>query len=78
MGLNFKEILQHGRDDDLTGRRAGMDYDPFADPLAFSRFTDGILLVVEAEKTSKKDIARVMELLKGKPLIGAIYNKAKD
>jgi len=50
----------------------------FADPLSFSRFVDGILLVVEAEKTSKKDIARVMELLKGKPVIGAIYNKAKE
>lgn len=49
----------------------------FADPLVFSRFVDGILLVVEAEKTTKKDIARVMELLKGKPVIGAIYNKAK-
>ena len=50
----------------------------FADPLAFSRFVDGVLLVVEAEKTSKKDITKVMELLKGKPLIGAIYNKAKE
>jgi protein-tyrosine kinase len=50
----------------------------FADPLIFSRLIDGILLVVEAEKTSKKDIARVMELLKGKPVIGAIYNKAKE
>jgi protein-tyrosine kinase len=49
----------------------------FADPLVFSRFIDGILLVVEAEKTSRKDISRVMELLKGKPVIGAIYNKAK-
>jgi protein-tyrosine kinase len=49
----------------------------FADPLVFSRLIDGILLVVEAEKTSKKDIARVMDLLKGKPVIGAIYNKAK-
>jgi protein-tyrosine kinase len=50
----------------------------FADPLAFSRFVDAILLVVEAEKTSKKDIARMMELFKGKPVIGAIYNKAKE
>jgi protein-tyrosine kinase len=49
----------------------------FADPLVFSRFIDGILLVVEAEKTSKKDIAKVMTLLKDKPVIGAIYNKAK-
>jgi protein-tyrosine kinase len=56
----------------------GSPFLSFADPLSFSRFMDGILLVVEAEKTSKKDVARVMELLRGKPVIGAIYNKAKD
>jgi protein-tyrosine kinase len=49
----------------------------FADPLVFSKYVDGILLVVEAEKTTKKEIARVMELLKDKPVIGVIYNKAK-
>jgi protein-tyrosine kinase len=50
----------------------------FADPLVFSKYVDGILLVVEAEKTTKKDVARVMELLKDKPVIGAIYNKVKE
>jgi protein-tyrosine kinase len=49
----------------------------FADSLMFSRFIDGILLVVEAEKTPRKDIKRCFELLKDKTLIGTVLNKAK-
>ena len=49
----------------------------YADSLMFSRFIDGILLVVEAEKTPRKDIKRCFELLKDKPLIGTVLNKVK-
>ena len=45
------------------------------DPMVLSRFVDGILLVVEAERTSSEDIKRAMELLKGKPVLGALFNK---
>ena len=48
-----------------------------SDPLVFSRFVDGILLVVEAEKTSPNDLKRVMELLKDDVIIGTVMNKAK-
>ena len=39
---------------------------------------EDILLVVEAEKTPKKDIKRCFELLKDKTLIGTVLNKAKS
>ncbi len=47
-----------------------------ADALVFSRFVDGILVVVEAERTSRKDFRRALELLKDKPVLGTILNKA--
>lgn len=48
-----------------------------ADPLVLSRLVDGILLVVEAEKTNKDDLQRTIELLRDKPIIGTVFNKAK-
>jgi len=48
-----------------------------ADPLVSSRFTDGILMVVEAERTSMKDLERALRLIEHKPLIGTVFNKAK-
>ncbi|MDW7711874.1 MAG: polysaccharide biosynthesis tyrosine autokinase [Deferrisomatales bacterium] len=47
-----------------------------ADPLVFTRYIDGILLVVEAERTPKADIQRSIKLLEGKPFMGMVYNKA--
>jgi non-specific protein-tyrosine kinase len=49
-----------------------------ADALVFSRFIDGILIVVEAEKTTKNDLKRTLELLEGKPVIGTLLNKYKN
>lgn len=49
-----------------------------ADSLVLSRFIDGILMVVEAEKTSKEDLKRAMELLQDKPVIGTVLNKIKQ
>jgi len=46
------------------------------DPLVFSRFVDGILVVVESEKTTRKDLRRAMELLNDRPVIGTVLNKA--
>jgi len=48
-----------------------------ADPLVLSRFVDGILMVVEAEKTKKEDLQRAIELLRDKPIIGTVFNKMK-
>jgi Mrp family chromosome partitioning ATPase len=49
----------------------------YADTLVFSAMVDGIVLVVEAEKTSTRDIEKTMDLLRDKPLIGTVYNKAR-
>jgi len=47
------------------------------DPAVLSHFIDGILLVVEAEKTTPNDLKRVMELLEDNLIIGTVMNKAK-
>lgn len=48
-----------------------------ADPLVFSRYIDGILLVVEAEKTSERDMTRALDLLKEKTIVGIVLNKSR-
>jgi non-specific protein-tyrosine kinase len=49
-----------------------------ADPLVLTRFVDGILLIVEEEKTTTEDLRKAMELLKDKPVIGTVMNKTKS
>jgi non-specific protein-tyrosine kinase len=49
-----------------------------ADALVFANFIDGILLVVEAEKTTRDDLKRVLDMLKDKPIIGTALNKVRD
>lgn len=49
-----------------------------ADPLVLSRFVDGILLVVEEEKTTTEDLKKVTELLKDKPVLGTVMNKSRS
>ena len=48
-----------------------------ADPLVLSRYVDGILFVVEHEKTTTAQLEKAMELLKDKPLLGTVVNKSK-
>lgn len=48
-----------------------------SDPMVLSRYAVGILLVVEAEKTSADDLKRAMELLKDRPVLGTLLNKAR-
>lgn len=47
------------------------------DPLVFSSYVDGILLVVEAGKTTTDQIKEALDLLKGKNILGTILNKAE-
>ncbi|MRR36712.1 polysaccharide biosynthesis tyrosine autokinase [bacterium] len=49
-----------------------------ADPLVFANLVDGILLVVEAEKTKREDIQKVFEMMQNKPIIGTVFNKVID
>ncbi len=48
-----------------------------ADALAFAPLVDGIVVVVEAGKTSKEDIGRCLEMLKPFKMLGFIFNKMK-
>ncbi|MCK5204290.1 MAG: hypothetical protein KAR15_10470, partial [Desulfobacterales bacterium] len=47
-----------------------------ADPLVLTRYVDGILMVVEEDRTTSEDLKKAMELLKHKPVIGTVLNKS--
>ena len=48
-----------------------------ADPLIFSEYVDGILLVAGAYQTTVEQLHKAMELLEGKNILGAVLNKVK-
>ena len=39
---------------------------------------DGILFVVESERTTTEDLKKAMTLFRDKPILGVILNKSKD
>ncbi len=47
-----------------------------ADPLILSKFVDAVLLVVEFSKTTIDALLRMIDLLKGKQIIGIVLNKS--
>jgi non-specific protein-tyrosine kinase len=49
-----------------------------ADGLILSDYADAILLVVEAERTTRNDLIRTRDLLGGKPVIGTIFTKVRQ
>jgi len=49
-----------------------------SDALVFSSYVDGVLLVVQAGGTSKREIRKAMELLSEKNVIGLVMNGLKD
>jgi protein-tyrosine kinase len=51
---------------------------PYTDPLVLTHLIDGILLVVEAERTTPEDLKKMVKLLEGKPILGIVFNKAKE
>jgi len=48
------------------------------DPVVLSRLVDGVLLVVETERTSPKDIKRLIELIGNRPILGIVLNKDRS
>lgn len=48
------------------------------DPIIFSSYVDGIILVVEAGKASRNQIREAIELLDGKNILGLVMNKGKE
>lgn len=51
---------------------------PFSDAMILSRYVDGVLPVVEAEKTSSEDLKKMMAHLKEVTLLGFVLNKNKE
>lgn len=49
-----------------------------ADPLVLSRYVDGILLVIEHEKTTEDELKKSIDLLKDKPVFGTVLNKSRN
>ncbi len=48
-----------------------------ADAIELSKFVDGILLVVEEEKTTGNQLKRVLELLENRKVLGSVLNKSR-
>lgn len=46
------------------------------DSLVFSSYVDGVILVVEAGKTSREDVTQALALLEGRNVLGVVLNKA--
>jgi non-specific protein-tyrosine kinase len=49
-----------------------------ADPLVLAGLVDAILVVVEAEKTTREDVKKVFDMMKNRPIIGTVFNKMID
>jgi len=49
-----------------------------ADAVVLSDLVDGIVLVVEAEKTKREDLNLALEFLKGKNVLGIVLNKVRE
>ena len=50
---------------------------PFPDATILSRYVDGVIAVIEAEKTSSEDLKKMMLRLKEVNLLGTVLNKNK-
>jgi protein-tyrosine kinase len=50
----------------------------YTDPLVISDLIDGILLVVEAERTTPEEMQKLVELLEGRNVMGTVFNKSKE
>ncbi|WP_319405955.1 polysaccharide biosynthesis tyrosine autokinase [uncultured Desulfosarcina sp.] len=48
---------------------------PYPDAMILSRYVDGVLPVVEVEKTSAEDLKKMMNLLKEVNILGVVLNK---
>ena len=50
----------------------------FPDAMILYRYVDGVLPVVEAEKTSTEDLKKMMNHLKEVNILGVVLNKNKE
>jgi non-specific protein-tyrosine kinase len=48
------------------------------DPLVFSHMIDGVVLVVQAERTTPGDIRKAIDLLNERPIFGTVLNRSRE
>ena len=51
---------------------------PYPDALILHRYVDGVLPVVEMERTSSEDLKKLMNHLKEVNILGVVMNKNKE
>jgi len=51
---------------------------PFPDAMILSRYTHGVLAVIEAERTPTEDVKKMMNLLRETTILGTVLNKNKE
>jgi protein-tyrosine kinase len=82
------ELINSSRMEDLVqelkraypDRYVLFDFPPvlsYADALAFAPKADGIIVVVEAGRTSREDIDRCLQMLEKFPVLGLVLNKVE-
>ena len=50
---------------------------PFPDAMILARYVDGVILVIESERTSNQDLKKMMLRLKEANIIGTVLNKSR-
>jgi non-specific protein-tyrosine kinase len=50
----------------------------YTDPLVFAHLIDGVLLVLEAERTTPEELKKAIGLFKDCTILGMVFNKSKD
>jgi protein-tyrosine kinase len=48
------------------------------DPMVFAQLVDGVLFVVESDRTTNDELKKAMALFKDNPILGVIFNKSKN
>ena len=51
---------------------------PFSDAMILTRYVDGVILVIEAERTSNEDLRKMMLRLKEVNVLGTVLNKNRE
>lgn len=75
MGELVREVKQRYKDRIIIiDGPAALD---FSDPMLLSKYVDGVLMVVEVEKTTSEQVVRLRKLFENTTLLGAVVNKAK-
>ena len=75
MGELVREVKQRYRDRIIIiDGPAALD---FSDPMLLSKYVDGVLMVVEVEKTTSEQVLKLRKLFENTVLLGAVVNKTR-